>query len=91
MSDELIEIRADIKKLLDMAKTDHVIIESLQRRARLATFFHIGKWLIIIGISIGAFIYVQPVLEKFVDVYKSLSGGMGGENSNIFDIFNPFK
>jgi hypothetical protein len=84
-SDELNDIRADLKKIIEVTKHNEAMLESVQRRARLALFGQALKWLIIIGISIGAFIYVQPILEQLLETYKSISN-FGGD-SKFFDFF----
>lgn len=85
MHDDLNEIRADLKKVIEVSKHNEAMLESIQRRARLTLFVQGLKWLIIIGISIGAFIYVQPILEQVTETYKSISSF--GNNSKFFDFF----
>ncbi len=89
-SDELNDIRVDLKKILEVTKHNEQMLESIQRRARLSTFVYIFKWLIIIGISIGAFIYVQPILEQVMNTYSSISNTFGGGDGGI-KIFDFLK
>ncbi len=87
--DDMNDIRADLKKILEVVKRNEEMLQSVQRRARLSMFVQILKWLVIIGISIGAFIYVQPILEKVMETYMSISNtfGAGSGSQKFFDFF----
>ncbi len=63
-------------------------VRSVQKRAFLASAV---KLLIYIGITLGAYYYVEPYLNQMLTVYSNLSGitgesGLNTSSSSIFDI-----
>jgi hypothetical protein len=51
----------------------------------MATVFVFIKWFIIIGITVGSFYYIQPLINNLVGIYGGLTGGTGT------DLFNLIK
>ena len=59
---------------------------------RISSVFSILKWLIIIGFTIGAFVYIQPYLENMLKLYGSINSVTGGvENNGGIDILKALK
>lgn len=68
MDDELQESINQVKVLVE---ENNKMLHSIQRRARLATLWHIIYWIIIVGVSIGALYYIQPYYEQTMELYQS--------------------
>ena len=49
------------------------ILHKLLNAQRWATFWSILRWLIIIGLSLGAYYYLQPYLDKLLTAYSQIS------------------
>jgi hypothetical protein len=66
------------KKLLEetfaLAEENNKILHSMRRSMRLARVMSVLYWVIIIGISVGAFYFIQPYFNKIMDLYSSISG-----------------
>lgn len=95
MEKELESIKQEIGELKVILKENHDMILGIHRRARITMLFGAVKWAIIVGISIGAFYYIQPFLETLMKTYASISG-LGGAGSipdqqSILEILNNFK
>ncbi len=82
---EIEELHKKIDDLTDLVEDNHRMIRNLHQRARMATVFIFIKWFIIIGITIGSFYYIQPLIDNVVDAYSGFSGGSGA------DLFNLIK
>ncbi len=68
------EERSLLERTHQLAEENNEILRSMKRRARLGTAIRVFYWAVIIGISFGAFYFIQPYLD-FV------RGVVGGENA----------
>lgn len=82
---DILEFKAKIDALTVMTEENQMMIRNLYRRARMATVLIFIKWFIIIGITVGSFYYIQPLINNLVGVYGGLTGGTGT------DLFNLIK
>ena len=82
---EIEKLNTKIDALTKIVEENHMMIENLYRRARMATVFIFIKWFIIIGITIGSFYYIQPLIDNLIGIYSGISGGSGA------DLFNLIK
>ncbi len=71
--DPLQSLAEQVKKLQETVVENNVILHGLQRRARLAFLASTLKWVVIIGISLGSFYFLQPIFESTLRVYENLS------------------
>ena len=46
----------------------------MHRNAVWGSVFHFLYWVVIIGISVGAYLYVQPFVDQAVSVYTGIKG-----------------
>ena len=71
-----------LEKILKLTEENNILLVQMRRAARWATFFQALYWLIIIGLSIGAFYFVQPYIN-------SLVGNIDAVQSQV-DMFKEF-
>jgi len=57
-----------LEKTYELSKENNEILRSLRRRARFSTAWRIAYWVLIIGISLGAFYFIQPYVEMVRDL-----------------------
>lgn len=71
-----LEFEGDTKELaektLALTQDNNRILHSMQRRARWGFVFRVFYWLVIIGIAIGAFYYIQPYIEPLIKSYQNI-------------------
>lgn len=63
-----------LEKTFELEKENNKMlhrIRGVQRRQALWTVF---KFLLIFGIAIGAFYYIEPYLEKVAEIFNKISG-----------------
>lgn len=53
------------------------ILRRLDRRMRLATYGSILKWVVYIGLALGAFVWLQPYLDAIVTTAQKIQNGAG--------------
>ena len=73
MNEGLESLQAEVRKLTAMVEENHSMLKSIQRRARFSLLISSIKWLFILGITFGSFIYLQPYLDSLLETYSSFS------------------
>lgn len=75
------------KKLLEdtysLAQENNKMLSSIKRSMFLARVMSIMYWLVIIGVSVGAFYFIQPYIDQLVGVY--------GKANDVIDSFPSIK
>ena len=86
------------KKLLEdtfqLEKDNNKMLRSMRRSMIWGRVMSVIYWLIIIGISIGAFYFIQPYFNKILGLYDSISGvkqtSDTTSNSSFGDLMKKF-
>ncbi len=68
------EDRAKLDNLYELTRENNTILRSLQRTSRLRTILRVSYWIIIIGLALGAFYFIQPFVEQLRDVSEQFRG-----------------
>lgn len=67
------EERAILENTYELAKENNSLLRSLNRRARLGTAVKVFYWIIIIGLSFGAFYFIEPYLNFLKGVENKIT------------------
>ena len=86
MDSDMDEIREDLKRIMEVLKANNAVLRSIQSRARWSMIFSVLRWLVIIGVAIGAYYYLQPYLQQLADVYQKVTG----TQADFMNIFKNF-
>ena len=86
------------KKLLEetytLTKENNKMLRTIRRKQKWASFMRLMYWLIIIGISIGAFYYLQPYIYKLESIINSTMDSINdlkNVNDSVKDSQNQLK
>lgn len=81
-------IKQELIEIKSLAIENQRMIKGIYKRIRFSAIFSTLKWIIIIGVTLGAFYYVQPVFEAVMKTYESVGGlGSGPGGEGILDLF----
>ena len=83
-----------LEETLTLAQENNKILHSMRSSMRWARFMSTIYWLVIIGASIGAYYFVEPYLNKILDLYNSILNTqqqLNGGSNEIQDLLNKFK
>ncbi len=69
MNPEERELLESIRKLTE---ENNEIIKSLRRIHRWGSFWSVFRWALIIGSALGAYYYLQPYVDKILELYSAL-------------------
>jgi TRAP-type C4-dicarboxylate transport system permease small subunit len=73
-----------LQKTYYLAEENNKILHKLKRANTRASLFRWFYWIVIIGISIGAFYFLEPYIKAATNAYKSLQT----EISNVKSVTN---
>jgi hypothetical protein len=68
------EEKALLVETRDLAQENYRILKGIQRSGRIGAFFKVLYWVLILGLSFGAYWLIQP----YVDTLKGSLGDMQG-------------
>ncbi len=94
MNPEFEEILNRLKGIEHDVKQNRNMLESIQRRARMAIIFSLLKWFIILGFTFGIFYYSKPYINKTFELYEqvnTLTGSATNEKKQVDTLMNGFK
>jgi hypothetical protein len=63
------EERKILEENLALTKENNEMLRSLKRGMLLGRIFRIGYWLVIAGVAVGAYYYVEPYVGALVDTF----------------------
>ena len=70
------EEQKTLERTLELSEENNKLLKKINRSIQWGRFVKLVYWLIIIGLSVGAFYYIQPLLEPFMQTVDSLSSGV---------------
>ena len=73
--------------IYEMVEENNNILKNLLRREKIASFFKIAYWLIILGGLFGIYYYIQP----YLDVVKNNSGLLKDFFDKLNIVSNPMQ
>lgn len=82
MDQEIQALQQELQAIREIVEADHKMIQGIYRRMRVSWAISILKWVLIIGFSIGAFYFIQPMLEQLIGVYTGL-GALNSANTTM--------
>ncbi len=74
-------------RLMQLTEENNRMLRRIRRAAFWTGISRIIYWIILIGISVGAFYYIQPYIQQFWDTYKALES----TGAKVQGIVNPFS
>ncbi len=78
------EERSLLERTHKLAEENNEILRSIRRTNRFAVIMRVLYWVVIIGVSFGAYYFIQPYLEAMLGAYSQVQGsiqGLQGGNS----------
>lgn len=74
MADE--ELKVLLRENIEVSKESLKILKKINRGRIFGNIFTTLKWMLIIGISFGAYYYIEPFLSKYLGLMKGLTSGV---------------
>ena len=68
------EEKALLVKTAELTKENNTLLHKMRRGARIRTVLHLFYWIVVIGLSFGAYYFLEPYLLQLQKVYSGLKG-----------------
>ncbi len=85
------EERSLLERTHKLAEENNKILHSLRRANRFATLMTVCYWVIIIGVSFGAYYVIQPYIEMIFTLYGKIQGDAATTHSAISSLQGLLK
>jgi len=80
-----------LQNTLALAEENNKMLHKIRGVQKRGTLWQVLKLIVIIGIALGSFYYIEPYLNKIMDLYNSVSGMQQQiNNSPIQDLLKKF-
>ncbi len=81
-------VEKELAEIKDMMKENQRMLKKIYRSNRISFSVSVLKWVVIIGITLGAFYYVQPVFEAVMRTYSGVGGlGSGPNGESVLQLW----
>ncbi len=70
--------RDKLDELLDLTRENNKILRSMHRRFVWGQVFTVLYWLVILGVAGWAYVYFQPYVAQYLDIYKTVMTTLEG-------------
>ena len=90
MADE--ELKVLLRENIEVSKENLKILKKINRARIFGNIFSALKWTLIIGISLGAYYYIEPFFSKYLETIKDLTSGVenvGQISNNVNSATSP--
>ena len=77
------EIRDLLRKVLELEQKNNRMLSGIKRSIMWSRITQIIYWLLIFGLAVGAYYYLQPYIDKALSAY----GGFKGAVENVKNTF----
>ena len=74
MADE--ELKVLLRENIETSKESLKILKKINRGRIFGNIFSVLKWTLIVGLSFGAYYYIEPFLSQYVDMLRGLTSGV---------------
>lgn len=62
-----------LERTLKISEENNKILKGMRRAGRFAFFFRMFYWMIIIGIGLGSYYFIEPYLKQVMDTYSVIN------------------
>ena len=78
------EVKDTLRKVLELELKNNSMLVSIKRSILWTRVFSVLYWIIIIGVAIGAYYYVQPYIDGVLKAYGGFKGAIQQAKDSIY-------
>lgn len=75
------EDRKLLEETLELARENNQMLKKVRSVQKHAMLWSVLKWIIWIGIAFGSFYFLQPYVDRLMDLYNQVQGAQQSFNS----------
>ena len=77
------EYKEILKKTLELSQDNNKMLQSMHRSLVWGRVFRFIYWIVLLGIAIGSFYYIQPYLDQVLGTYQGVKGQLNSLGSSL--------
>lgn len=85
------ETKQILEETLVLTKENNNMLHKVRNVQKWATFWRVVKILLVLGFALGSFYYIEPYLNKMLDLYNSISNTQQNLNGGVTNIQDLIK
>ena len=78
------ENRDMLRKILELEQKNNKMLQGIKSSILWSRIFQVAYWIVILGLGIGAFYYLQPYIDQVLSAYGGFKGGV----ENVKNLFS---
>ncbi len=78
-----------LKRALELSEQNNEMLRGMRRSMRIGMIFKVVYWLIVIGLAVGAYYFIQPFFDQVIDSYYEIQTSLH-EADGLFDKAKTF-
>lgn len=82
------EERSLLQRTLALAEENNEILRKMRRANRFSMAIRIAYWVLIVGVSVGAYYLIQPYTEMLMGLYGASATNIQDATSSLRDLLN---
>jgi len=59
-----------LEKTYELTKENNEMLKSIRRSQKMTKIFRIGYWVVVIGIAVGAYVFIEPYIGGLIGTYN---------------------
>ncbi len=80
------ELKNMLKETLELTRSNNELLLKLRKTQKWAMYYRVGYWIVILGISFGAYYAIEPYLGSIFNYYGQVSGATSDISKSIPDL-----
>jgi len=84
------EIKILVEKTLSLTEENNRMLYKVRRVQKRQYYWNVLKFGLIIGIALGLFYFLEPFLNKILDIFNQITGVEGFDINSLQDILKKF-
>ena len=65
-----------LKKTLELSQENNTMLHSIKRGMMWGRVIRVIYWVVIVGVSVGVYYYVEPYLDTVISAYGNVKGDL---------------
>jgi hypothetical protein len=80
-----------LERTLKLAEENNAMLKSIRRSNRLSVIMRVVYWVVILGLSYGAFFFIQPYINSLMGLYNGAQQNVSDAKSVSAKISSYFQ
>jgi hypothetical protein len=85
------EEKSLLERTHKIAEDNNVILRGIRRANRISTVMRILYWLIIVGVTLGAFYYLQPYIDSMFEIIDKAQESIQSMGGTVREVQGAFS